>query len=74
MGAMYLVNASIDIEENKKYNLIYGLGYSICETFLINILEDRIDFEDLVLNDENFKDILLRYFQQNSVILQNIFN
>ena len=45
-------------------SLIYGPGYSICETFIINLLEGRVDFETLILNDENYKDILLRNYQQ----------
>mgnify|MGYP001366166557 CR=1 FL=1 len=40
-----------------------GYGYGICETFIHTILEKTVDFEDLIMNDDNFKDILLRYFQ-----------
>jgi len=63
MGAMFLDFSSVDTTESKKMGLLYGPGYSMCESFMINIIEKRVDFENLVLNDENYKDILLRYFQ-----------
>ena len=33
--------------------------------FLINIYEKYIDFTDIIINDTNYKDQLLRYFQKN---------
>ena len=42
-----------------------GYGFGICQTFLHNIIEQVVDFEDLIMNDDNYKDILLRYFQHN---------
>ena len=41
-----------------------GPGFQACELFIIHIIESKIDFTELVLNDTNFKDQLLRYFQQ----------
>ena len=63
IGGMFLDFSDVDTIESKKMGLLYGPGYSICETFIINIIETLIDFEDLILNDENYKDILLRHFQ-----------
>ncbi len=63
IGAMFLDFSNVETKESKKMGLFYGPGYSICETFIINIIEKRIDFEDLIMNDENYKDILLRHFQ-----------
>ena len=63
IGAIFLDFSDIETVESKKIGLHYGPGYSICETLIINVLEKRIDFEDLILNDENYKDILLRHFQ-----------
>ena len=61
IGAMFL-----DFSEGEESSgLLYGPGYSVCETFIINIIEKRVDFENLILNDENYKDILLRHFQHN---------
>ena len=34
-------------------------------TFIQNIIERVVDFEDLIMNDDNYKDILLRYFQHH---------
>lgn len=44
-------------------NLSYG--YSICNKFIRNLLENEIDWCDLIIIDENFKDQILKYFQQN---------
>lgn len=65
IGAIFLDFSDVETSESKKMGLLYGPGYSICESFIINILEKLIDFEDLILNDENYKDILLRHFQHN---------
>ena len=63
IGALFL-----DFTENydgKERLLEYsGPGFQVCELFIINIIESKIDFTELVLNDNNFKDQLLRYFQQ----------
>jgi ribonuclease III len=40
-----------------------GLAFSITQTFVINIIESHIDFVDLINDDTNFKDQLLRWFQ-----------
>jgi len=49
IGALYL--------DSNDYNLI--------ETFIISSIEKYIDISDVILNDNNFKDQLLRYFQHN---------
>lgn len=38
-------------------------GYKYAKRFILNIVEHVIDFSDLILCNENFKDILQRYFQ-----------
>ena len=45
-------------------NLYSGPGFHICELFIINLIESKIDFSDLILTDYNYKDQLLRFFQQ----------
>jgi len=64
IGAMYLDFSDQPVDGLAPLGLTYGIGYSVCETFLINIIEKRVDFEDLIMKDENYKDILLRHFQQ----------
>ena len=38
-------------------------GYRYAKRFLVNIIEHLIDFAELITCNENFKDILQRYFQ-----------
>lgn len=39
--------------------------YDLTKQFIINIIESYIDFTNLIINDTNYKDQLLRYFQNN---------
>ena len=39
--------------------------FTMVETFIIRCIESMIDFSDIILNDNNFKDQILRYFQHN---------
>ena len=41
-----------------------GLGFQVAEQFLINLVESNIDFTKLILLDTNYKDQLLRFYQQ----------
>jgi dsRNA-specific ribonuclease len=41
-----------------------GPGWQIVNGFIENLLEQCIDFEELVLNEENHKEVLLQYFQK----------
>ena len=47
------------------YILLSNRGIEVCRQFIINIIEKYIDFTDLINNDNNYKDQLLRYFQHN---------
>ena len=38
-------------------------GYRYAKRFIINVIENLVDFSDLILVNENFKDIYQRYFQ-----------
>lgn len=40
-----------------------GKGFMSVQTFLINLLEKHVDFSDLISDDTNYKDQLLRWFQ-----------
>ena len=40
-------------------------NYKLLEIFIINLLEKFVDFSDLIVNDTNYKDQLLRYFHNN---------
>jgi len=70
-GAMYLDfnNPTEGSEISKEYSNVYdnfysGVAFQICEELFINIIEEKIDFADLILKDYNYKDQLLRYYQK----------
>jgi len=39
--------------------------FKLVEKFIINVIEKHIDFTDIILKDNNYKDQILRYFQHN---------
>ena len=39
-------------------------GFKICNNFIIFIVEQKIDITELIINDDNFKDQLMRYYQK----------
>ncbi len=39
-------------------------GFRICQTFIINMMEENIDFTDLIIHNDNYKDQLMRYYQK----------
>ncbi len=55
IGAMYK-----DFGEKNESN-----GYGICKRFIVNTLESCVDFADLIMNDDNYKDQLMRFYQKN---------
>jgi ribonuclease III len=61
IGALYL---DFNETEIKNYDFYSGIGFHVCEKFLINLIESKVDFSDLIKNDYNYKDQLLRYFQK----------
>jgi ribonuclease III len=40
-------------------------GYLSAETFILSVIESYIDFGELIITDKNYKDQLLRYYQNN---------
>ena len=52
-----------EIQRGIMKNFLYGPGYYVTQTFLVNIIERYIDFSELISKDTNYKDQLLRYFQ-----------
>jgi len=43
IGAMYLDFSEQQVDSLEPMNLFYGIGYSVCETFLINIIQKRVN-------------------------------
>lgn len=57
---------------SKKINLKTfesGIGFQIAEKWIINVLESKIDFAELIKQNKNFKDKLIKYFQHNYMTL-----
>lgn len=65
IGALYL-DFNEDELEHPRLEFYSGLGFQICQVYIINIIEKYIDFSDLIMNDYNYKDKLMKYFQQNN--------
>ena len=60
IGALFL---DFNETEIKGYDFYSGIGYQICEQFIINFIEEKVDFTELILQDHNYKDKLLKQFQ-----------
>jgi ribonuclease-3 len=39
-------------------------AYNTCSRFIINVIEKKIDITELIINDDNYKDQLMRYYQK----------
>lgn len=62
----FIAAVFLDQGKGKKTpTLLYGPGYNYCETFIFNLIEQEIDFEKLIQTDENYKDKLIKYFNQH---------
>lgn len=63
IGAMFL-----DFNEVDNYNLLdnfyTGIGFQVCEKFLINVYEDLVNFTDLIMTNTNYKEQLGRYYNE----------
>ena len=68
------IESETDGDTREPLEFFSGYGFHICEVFLTNLIETRVDFTKLLLLDTNYKDQLLRYYQQHFQILQDIMN
>jgi ribonuclease-3 len=39
-------------------------GFDICYKFIVSVIESNIDFTELIMNNDNFKDQLMQFFQK----------
>lgn len=62
IGAMFL-----DFNEIDNYNLLdnfySGIGFQICEKFITHVIEEHVDFSELIIKNTNYKEQLSRYFK-----------
>lgn len=54
---------AMKLDFSNKFDEAYA--YKLCSKFIINCLENTIDFTEIIRNDDNYKDQLMRYFQKN---------
>lgn len=45
--------------------LYKDLGYLVCRKFFRYIMEEYVNFVELIMRNENYKDLLLKFFQKN---------
>jgi len=68
IGAIYIDFQGTEdiIELPKRFNFMpmSGVGYFIVEKWIISIIENHIDFSELILQKTNYKDMLVNYMQQ----------
>ena len=69
IGAIYIdfqtQNDGIILPENIKFVPLSGIGYYIVEQWIIYIIENYIDFSELIRKKNNYKDILINYMQHH---------
>lgn len=66
IGALFLDFNHIEIKDCSLYKDFYsGIGFQICERFIVNLIEEKVNFEDLISNDTNFKDQISKYYRSN---------
>lgn len=41
-----------------------GYAYKCCSNFIISAMEKALDLTDMIMNDDNYKDQLMRYYQK----------
>jgi dsRNA-specific ribonuclease len=68
IGALYIdFQTTVDkvlLPERIKLEPLTGAGYFIVEQWIIHIIENYIDFSELILQKTNYKDMLVNYMQQ----------
>ena len=71
IGAMFL-----DFNEVDNYNLMEnyysGIGFQICEKFIVHFIEDKVDFANLIILNTNYKQQIMHYFKENLVNYQDM--
>ena len=66
IGALYEdVNGRRKPYEHMQFQGISNIGFQVCESFYVNIIEEEVDFEDIIANDTNHKSKLIQYYQHN---------
>lgn len=64
LGAIFLDFNNKGIN-SKKISDLPGLGYQIASKFIISVVETYIDFSELIINNQNYKDTLIKHYQHS---------
>ncbi len=64
-GRNTILNIQEDTLESFIAAIYLDLGDEVVSEWIVNMLEYHIDFADLINKNTNYKDMLLKYFQQN---------
>lgn len=68
IGALYIdfqtLKDNVILPEHLPVSALSGSGYFIAELWIISIIENHIDFSELILQKTNYKDMLVNYTQQ----------
>lgn len=48
-------------------------AFQKCETWIVNLIEENIDFAELLTTNNNFKDMFTKYFQYNNCYIPKFF-
>ena len=57
LGALYLDSNEIKCNVNCRNQFVSGIGYQTCQLFIENIYEKMVDWNELLENDDNYKNI-----------------
>tara|TARA_B110000211_G_C14088323_1_gene557740 strand:- start:2263 stop:3162 length:900 start_codon:yes stop_codon:yes gene_type:complete len=69
----FICGLFLDQNETKYYSKVLcdmggerliGPGWAVANAFIENLIESTVDFEELLLKEENYKEQLLKYFQR----------
>lgn len=55
-----------DVFESFLASIYKDLGFYVCKEFVFSIFDKYVDLDEIIANNDNYKDILLRFFQSNT--------
>ena len=59
------VNIMEDIFEAFIGALKLETNFETCQKFIVNLIDNEVDFADLINNDDNYKELLMQYYHRN---------
>ena len=61
LGAIFLDFNETEFPNTDFYS---GMGFHICQKLIINIIEEKVDFSELIKTNTNYKDQISKYFKK----------